>query len=68
MQATLNPNLLLVIALAPLVSSIIVGLFGRSIGRAASHWLTTLSVGLSFVLSLVVLNDVINGARFNATL
>jgi len=68
MQATLNPNLLLVIALAPLVSSIIVGLFGRSIGRSASHWLTTLSVGLSFVLSLVVLNDVINGARFNATI
>ncbi|MDD4886948.1 MAG: proton-conducting transporter membrane subunit, partial [Thiomonas sp.] len=68
MQSTLNPTLLLVIALAPLVSSIIVGLFGRSIGRSASHWLTTLSVGLSFVLSLVVLNDVINGARFNATL
>jgi NADH dehydrogenase subunit L (EC 1.6.5.3) len=68
MQATLNPTLLLVIALAPLVSSIIVGLFGRSIGRSASHWLTTLSVGLSFVLSLVVLNDVINGARFNATI
>jgi len=68
MQATLNPNLLLVIALAPLVSSIIVGLFGRSIGRSASHWLTTLSVGLSFVLSLVVLDDVINGARFNATI
>jgi NADH-quinone oxidoreductase subunit L len=68
MQATLNPTLLLVIALAPLVSSIIVGLFGRTIGRATSHWLTTLSVGLSFVLSLFVLNDVINGARFNATL
>ena len=68
MQATLNPTLLLVIALAPLVSSIIVGLFGRSIGRSASHWLTTLSVGLSFVLSLVVLNDVIHGARFNATI
>ncbi len=68
MQATLNPTLLLVIALAPIVSSIIVGLFGRSIGRSASHWLTTLSVGLSFVLSLVVLGDVINGARFNATI
>ena len=68
MQATLNPTLLLVIALAPLVSSIIVGLFGRTIGRSASHWLTTLSVGLSFVLSLVVLNDVIHGARFNDTI
>jgi NADH-quinone oxidoreductase subunit L len=68
MQATLNPNLLLVIALAPLVSSIIVGLFGRSIGRAASHWLTTASVGLSFVLSVVVLDDVVHGARFNATI
>ncbi|MGA8010634.1 MAG: NADH-quinone oxidoreductase subunit L [Thiomonas sp.] len=68
MQATLNPTLLLVIALAPLVSSIIVGLFGRAIGRSASHWLTTLSVGLSFVLSLVVLKDVVNGAHFNATI
>jgi len=68
MHATLNSNLLLVIALAPLVSSIIVGLFGRSIGRAASHWLTTASVGLSFVLSLVVLDDVVHGAQFNATI
>jgi NADH-quinone oxidoreductase subunit L len=68
MQATLNPNLLLVIALAPLAASIIVGLFGRTIGRSASHWLTTASVGLSFVLSLMVLNDVVHGARFNATI
>jgi NADH-quinone oxidoreductase subunit L len=68
MQATLNPTLLLAIPLAPLLASIVVGLFGRTIGRRASHWLTILGVGLSFALSLVVLNDVLNGARFNATI
>ena len=68
MQATLNPTLLLVVPLAPLLASIIVGLFGRSIGRKASSSLTILGVAVSFLVSLVVLGDVLNGARFNATI
>jgi NADH-quinone oxidoreductase subunit L len=45
----------LTIVLAPLIAAIIAGLFGRQIGRAGSHWLTILAVGLSFALSALVL-------------
>lgn len=42
----------LAIVLAPLIGALIAGLFGRQIGRTGSHWVTTLSVALSFALSL----------------
>ena len=45
----------LTIVLAPLFAAIVAGLFGRQIGRAGAHWITILAVGLSFVLSVVVL-------------
>lgn len=45
----------LTIVLAPLVAAIVAGLFGKQIGRAGAHWITILAVGLSFVLSVVVL-------------
>lgn len=45
----------LTIVLAPLLASIIAGLFGWRIGRAGAHWITILGVALSFVLSLVAL-------------
>ncbi|MBT8084733.1 MAG: NADH-quinone oxidoreductase subunit L [Woeseia sp.] len=45
----------LTIVLAPLFAAIVAGLFGRQIGRAGSHWITILAVGLSCLLSLVVL-------------
>jgi NADH-quinone oxidoreductase subunit L len=45
----------LTIVLAPLFAAIIAGLFGRQIGRAAAHWITILAVGLSCVLSILVL-------------
>ena len=45
----------LTVVLAPLLAAIVAGLFGRQIGRAGAHWITILAVGLSFVLSLVVL-------------
>ena len=35
------------------------GLFGKSIGRSGSHWLTILGVTVSFVLSLFVFKQVI---------
>jgi len=47
----------LTIVLAPLAAAIVAGLFGRQIGRAGAHWITILAVGLSFVLSLLVLKD-----------
>lgn len=45
----------LIIVLAPLLAAIVAGLFGKKIGRAGAHWVTILGVGLSCVLSLVVL-------------
>ena len=45
----------LLIILAPLLAAVVVGFFGHRIGRAGSHWLTILAVGISFVLSSVVL-------------
>ena len=54
----LNPNVLLAIPLLPLVASVIAGLGGRLIGRAGAHTLTCLAVGVSCVLSLMVLKQV----------
>lgn len=45
----------LTIVLAPLFAAIIAGLFGHKVGRAGAHWVTILGVGLSCVLSLLVL-------------
>ncbi len=47
----------LTIVLAPLAAAVVAGLFGRQIGRAGAHWVTILAVGLSFVLSVLVLKD-----------
>ena len=65
MAATLNPNLLLLIALAPLAGSMVAGTADL---RAGAHWVTILGVLVSFIGSALVLNDVANhGARFNST-
>jgi len=48
-------NLLLTIVLAPLAGSVVAGLFGKRIGRTASHWVTILGVAVSCVLSLYVM-------------
>lgn len=45
----------LTIVLAPLAAAIVAGLFGRQIGRAGAHWITILGVGISFILSTLVL-------------
>ena len=74
MSQTLSASTLLMVPLAPLVASVIAGVFGTKfggnrIGRSASHWLTILGVALSFVLSAMTLNSVaVDGARFNETL
>ena len=74
MNQTLSVSTLLTIALAPLVGSILAGLFGTKfggnlMGRRISHSVTILSVLLSFVLSAMVLKSVaVDGARFNETI
>ena len=69
MSTTLSPTLLLAIPLAPLAGAVLAGFFGRRIGRAGAHSVTTLGVLVSFVLSALVLRDVaLGGARFDATI
>ncbi|WP_126454628.1 NADH-quinone oxidoreductase subunit L [Sulfuriflexus mobilis] len=48
-------NIYLTIVLAPLVGSVLAGLFGKQIGRTASHWVTILGVAISCLLSLYVM-------------
>jgi NADH-quinone oxidoreductase subunit L len=73
MTGQLNPHLLLAVPLAPLAGALIAGLFGTSffgnrIGRTASHTVTILGVTIAFVISMMTLLSVINGAAYNGTL
>ena len=60
----------LTIVLAPLFAALVAGLFGAQIGRAGAHWITIVGVTVSFVLSLLVLKDmVLDGAEvYNETI
>jgi len=58
-------ELYLLVPLAPLAASIVVGLWGPRLGRSASHWLCILGVAASFVASVAVLRDVQAGHLFN---
>ena len=51
----------LTIVLAPLAAAVVAGLFGKQIGRAGSHWITILAVGLSCALSMLVLREMFWG-------
>ncbi len=55
-------SLYLLIALSPLVGSIIAGLFGWAIGRRAAHVVTILGVAVSAVLSIGVLKGFLDGS------
>ncbi|TZF91878.1 NADH-quinone oxidoreductase subunit L [Cognatilysobacter lacus] len=55
MEHPISRMILVAIVLAPLIGSILAGLFGRRIGRAGSHWVTILGVATSCVLSMSVL-------------
>ncbi|MBI5927379.1 MAG: NADH-quinone oxidoreductase subunit L [Aquabacterium sp.] len=67
MTTELSLNTLLAVPLAPLVGSIAAGLFGKAIGRKGAHALTILGVLVSFIISVMTLDAVIDGARFNQT-
>jgi NADH-quinone oxidoreductase subunit L len=58
-------QLYLLVPLAPLAASIVVGLFGARLGRRISHWLCILGVAASFVASYVIHRDVAAGHVFN---
>jgi NADH-quinone oxidoreductase subunit L len=57
--------LYLLVPLAPLAASIIVGLWGPKLGRGVSHWLCIFGVAASFVASIVITRDVQAGHVFN---
>jgi NADH-quinone oxidoreductase subunit L len=54
---------LLIIVLAPLVASIVAGLFGKWIGRVGAHTVTIAGVAISCVLSGMVLFDLLTGGK-----
>ena len=60
-------TLYLIVPLAPLFGAIVAGLFGRAIGRAGAHWVTILSVLVSFICSVVIFRDVMAGNTFNGS-
>lgn len=67
-----SPSLYLIIALAPLVGALLAGLFGtgflgRPVGRRAAHIITIVGVLISFVGSVVVLMQVLDGHTFDGT-
>jgi len=60
--------LYLVVPFAPLLGSIIAGLFSGRIGRAGAHWVTILGVAVSLLASVQVLTEVMAGVTFNGDL
>jgi len=74
MSQTLQATNLLAVPLAPLVGSVLAGVFGTHfggnwLGRRITHSLTILGVLVAFILSAQTLWSVaVDGARFNQTL
>ena len=74
MSLTLQTTNLLAVPLAPLVGSVLAGVFGTHfggnwLGRRITHSLTILGVLVAFILSAQTLWSVaVDGARFNETL
>jgi NADH-quinone oxidoreductase subunit L len=74
MSQTLQTTNLLAVPLAPLVGSVLAGVFGTHfggnwLGRRITHSLTILGVLLDFIISVQTLLSVaIDGARYNETL
>ncbi len=60
-------KLYLLVPLAPLLGAIIAGLFGRYVGPTWSHRATILLVFVSFLASVRIFFDVMEGNTFNGT-
>jgi NADH-quinone oxidoreductase subunit L len=63
----MNP-LYLLVPLAPLAASIVVGLFGARLGRTLSHRLCIAGVAVAFAASLAIAREVAAGHVFNGDL
>ena len=53
----MNPTLLLLIPMLPLIAAVLAGVFGRVIGRVGSHTVTIVGVAISCALSIYVLKQ-----------
>lgn len=62
MEYTVSKGILIAIVLAPLLGSIIAGLFGRQVGRAGAHSVTIAGVAISCALSTYTLWQLMQGA------
>ncbi len=60
-------SLYLIIPFAPLVGSILAGIFGKQLGRLPSAIVTILGVLIAFIGSVIVFNDVRAGNVFNGS-
>jgi NADH-quinone oxidoreductase subunit L len=60
-------TLYLLVPLAPLAGAILVGLFGKALGRTWSHRIAILGVLISFLLSVLILRDVLNGNSWSGS-
>ena len=58
-------TLYLLVPLAPLLGAMAAGLFGKVLGRAWSHRITILLVAVSFLASLRIFLDVLEGHQFS---
>jgi NADH-quinone oxidoreductase subunit L len=58
-------TLYLIVPLAPLLGSIVAGLFGKFIGRTGAHRVAIAGVAIAFVASLFIFQDVAAGHTFN---
>src|SRR6185437_11249956 len=54
----MNPTLLLLIPLLPLIAAFLAGVFGRVIGRVGAHTVTIAGVAISCLLSIYVLKQI----------
>jgi len=74
MSQSIQASTLITVVLAPLVGSLLAGIWGTQLGggglgRRWAHSLTILGVLVSFVLSALTLQDVVvDGARFNESI
>jgi NADH-quinone oxidoreductase subunit L len=66
-SAGISLALLLTVALSPLVGALIAGFAGKAVGRKGAHTVTILGVLIAFIGSVMVLMQVLGGARFNGT-
>ncbi len=60
-------RLALLVVLAPLAGAVVAGLFGRGIGRVASHRVAISSVGIAFIGSCLIFYEVLGGARIEGS-